>query len=1094
VKVNKLSLKQGGGSSEQPSHQMPDGSVMPGATHQEAEGQPIMQDPNQQQDPAIAQITEMVSSALSDGEDPVGIVMALIEQQVDQNIIAQAFMSGGYAEEDVVALFETVQQKSQPPAAASAEEQTKDPQEIARNQAMQEEAVAAESQEAEMLAAEQDAMSETLMGKSGIEIKPENKGKFTKWAKARGMSVSEAYNKVMSNKDKYAPNVVKMANFAKNAAGWKKEEGGEQEAYKPHFMYKGKRKIRAKDMETHLRLKEAGYNHDTPKAQPGGEQGTQLGRGESINTNGEKVNKFGNTNAQQSIINQNTTSKQTTYPTEYSNYRNAMTARSVWEDGDGGKNFLKDYPQQAELDSLRTVYRNLPNITNIPKGKQGKEMIKRADGSYSQRGMWDNIRANKGSGKKPTAEMLAEGRKLKTAQTGTGKTAAQKFYETTGVVKRGDVLTNTAPRYTLPTTFSDGTDFTVSGALSTLADVGSTLFSSELDENGLKSGTFMDWKKKGAVEDEIKGNYYNYEGTIDLNDPNQYAGDNLDLYNASKYKRPLRTVEQYSEDVMENSMVNYNEETKEYDFTRSSRKINPNLPGVNQNSLDGENLNYFNEVDAKTRQELLDFGSSDAPEGTTLSIDEMGATSYVDPEAENLNEYGTMMGYNKSGVDRRPKVIEEEQTSMIQPNEQGMFREPSIVSVDQTEEPLSFKEWAMQDSVRRMGANAPQQYQDYINGVETETTKPSLEDKIKTGLNEAGEFIESKYNQAAPVVRKGIDDAGMFVKDKVNSGLEYLENKFKEGGDLPKAQFAGQPGFYDALSEFTSNLDYSSNSDQSDMFNQQQMSFDNNLPFDNPNNQNAIADLNNAISFGQQTDYNRDTEAVKRAQIDNGTYGNNKQQCPEGQEYDEVMGQCVLKTVDVVEDEVAVAKPLYEPDAPTVKRTNKFSGGLNRFLDSKEVGAFEDVSTAAVAVAGVANDFFRERSVNEATASNRANATADEVYGVNEDPFMKRGSWDINTGTFGSEGQRTVRTNMGTAKNGGGINNAGFKALPPQAQQNILDNMLYGGDPNPGIRALRKVAPEVVSKMGYKSGGETINVNSTILAKLIAAGADIEIL
>ena len=116
------------------------------------------------------------------------------------------------------------------------------------------------------------------------------------------------------------------------------------------------------------------------------------------------------------------------------------------------------------------------------------------------------------------------------------------------------------------------------------------------------------------------------------------------------------------------------------------------------------------------------------------------------------------------------------------------------------------------------------------------------------------------------------------------------------------------------------------------------------------------------------------------------------------------------------------------------------------------------------------------------------------MYGTNEDPFMKRGAWDINTGTFGSEGQRTVRTNMGIAKDGGGINNAGFKALPPQAQQNILDNMLYGGDPNPGITALRKVAPQVVSKMGYKGGGETINVNSTILAKLIAAGADIEIL
>ena len=42
-----------------------------------------------------------------------------------------------------------------------------------------------------------------------------------------------------------------------------------------------------------------------------------------------------------------------------------------------------------------------------------KEMIKRADGSVSQRGLWDNIRANKGSGKKPTAEMLKQEKKIK---------------------------------------------------------------------------------------------------------------------------------------------------------------------------------------------------------------------------------------------------------------------------------------------------------------------------------------------------------------------------------------------------------------------------------------------------------------------------------------------------------------------------------------------------------------------------------------------------------------------------------------------------------------------------------------------------------
>jgi hypothetical protein len=59
---------------------------------------------------------------------------------------------------------------------------------------------------------------------------------------------------------------------------------------------------------------------------------------------------------------------------------------------------------------------------------------------------------------------------------------------------------------------------------------------------------------------------------------------------------------------------------------------------------------------------------------------------------------------------------------------------------------------------------------------------------------------------------------------------------------------------------------------------------------------------------------------------------------------------------------------------------------------------------------------------------------------------MKRGAWDINTGTFGSEGQRTVDLNMGTAR------------------------------------------------MGKEIGSGTIDVDSTLLAKLIAAGADIEIL
>jgi hypothetical protein len=42
-----------------------------------------------------------------------------------------------------------------------------------------------------------------------------------------------------------------------------------------------------------------------------------------------------------------------------------------------------------------------------------KEMLKRKDGSVSQKGLWDNIRAAKGSGKKPTAQMLKQEKKIK---------------------------------------------------------------------------------------------------------------------------------------------------------------------------------------------------------------------------------------------------------------------------------------------------------------------------------------------------------------------------------------------------------------------------------------------------------------------------------------------------------------------------------------------------------------------------------------------------------------------------------------------------------------------------------------------------------
>jgi hypothetical protein len=54
----------------------------------------------------------------------------------------------------------------------------------------------------------------------------------------------------------------------------------------------------------------------------------------------------------------------------------------------------------------------------VPSSEMYKDggMIKRADGSYSKRGLWDNIRANAGSGKKPTKEMLQQEKKIRAAE------------------------------------------------------------------------------------------------------------------------------------------------------------------------------------------------------------------------------------------------------------------------------------------------------------------------------------------------------------------------------------------------------------------------------------------------------------------------------------------------------------------------------------------------------------------------------------------------------------------------------------------------------------------------------------------------------
>jgi len=72
----------------------------------------------------------------------------------------------------------------------------------------------------------------------------------------------------------------------------------------------------------------------------------------------------------------------------------------------------KNFRTYQDTTAVKANFEKNKNGGKVTKAKAGG-MIKRADGSYSKRGLWDNIRANKGSGKKPTKQMLQQEKKIK---------------------------------------------------------------------------------------------------------------------------------------------------------------------------------------------------------------------------------------------------------------------------------------------------------------------------------------------------------------------------------------------------------------------------------------------------------------------------------------------------------------------------------------------------------------------------------------------------------------------------------------------------------------------------------------------------------
>ena len=714
VNLNKKSVKQQGG------------PMMP----------QMIQPQQQQVDPAVQEILTYFSASLEQGGKPEEIVMSLMEQQIDQGTIAEALMTGGYAEDDVTVLFENVRLMKQPKPATAAQVNS-NPQELARNEEL------AQNQKGPVATQPMD------MAKSGIEIDPKNKGKFTRWAKARGMSVKEAYNKVMANTDAYPPSVVKMANFAKNAAGWKKEEGGEPD--------------------------NAGF-----RALPD------------------------------------------------------FVKDKIMKRQDGGEEEVELTEEQKKQNEMMQKFLDASNVT-----------LTNQDDQYI-------------GGKKP---------------------------------QTSDEGILTTKNYFNPNAFKTGNNFSLGKAANVLNNAYQDMFSGkDEDGDGLKDGSFRDWKNKTIANKINKEANANYNVKLDLSEENKAA--------AQAWK-------------------------KQYDIENPEVDALGN-PVVQQNAGDNPDMDTTIEItNTPIQQAEEDFsnwfesnmdGLSDAAKATYDAIREKMRSGNDDQEVIDeeitVQAYGSeipkaLFGFGKRARESKQKIKDDPMsfarlmagdvtaaTAFMQqggdlykaqfsaPDTGAPFADPMDSDVV-NDGPLSFEEWVQQDPITRGTADAPQQYKAYVDGFNSDVAPDATPDAT-------------------------------------------------EGAGVGPAQ------------------------------------------------QRTAADL-----FGD------------------------------------------IKGPEVTKD------------------YGGLSGFVDRAINSNVARAFGDVSNFAVEAADVVNDWFEDKNIRDAKNDLRANLVADNIYGTKTDAFNKRGTFDVNSGLMGSEGDRT--TGLYLSKEGGGVNNAGFKALPPEAQHNILSNMAYGG-------------------------------------------------
>ena len=225
----------------------------------------------------------------------------------------------------------------------------------------------------------------------GIHIDPSKKGTFKAQATRMNMSIQEAASHILNNRERYSPGMVKKANFAKNFA---KEDGGE---------------------------------FDKPRFSVGLNASPEMGSLVSPSLNFEKGKFNANLSTNIPVEMPERYSKNLNVNANYNTgkFGNIGVSGSAYKDEEGTPAYNAgvryEVPISDKLNFMLNAdtssFKNLKDNANVSAGlrfnfKEGGDMIRRADGSYSQRGMWDNIRDNIGSGKAPTREMLEQEKRI----------------------------------------------------------------------------------------------------------------------------------------------------------------------------------------------------------------------------------------------------------------------------------------------------------------------------------------------------------------------------------------------------------------------------------------------------------------------------------------------------------------------------------------------------------------------------------------------------------------------------------------------------------------------------------------------------------